>query len=460
MSSFVGLYTGLSGIQASQTGIDTVSNNIANANTPGYTRQRVELSARPGYQSLVGQIGTGVQVDQIARLRDQFLDDRFRVSVGDQGFQSARAETLASLENLSGEPDEGLSMRFAKLWQAAETWANDPADTASRRQVLTEIGNIAEGFRTTATSWDRLAEDTAARRSTTVGIINDTLGTIHDLNNRIANAVPGRIGSEVYDQRDLLLDELAALTGATVRIDASGRATASIGTTALLSDDGPATVSMDGAADETINVTATDGTVTDVTATIRGELGGLHRVLTEDIPEWRGELDTLAVAVADAINAVNEAGFTADGNPGLALMTGADARTIALDAAATAASLAAAPTATSPIHDNTNARALADLRYVALPNPPGPPQTLEAQLADTIVGLAAQVRSSRAAAKAAGNVATSSAIARASEHGVSIDEEMVGMVRYQRALEAAARVMTAVDQTLDTLVNRVGIVGR
>jgi flagellar hook-associated protein 1 len=125
--SFVGLYTGLSGVRAAQTGIDTTSHNVANAATPGYTRQRVELRAAHSFQSPAGQIGTGVTSSPSRRLRDGFLDDRYRAAIGDHGAQRAR-RPADRLERLTGEPDHGIADKLSRLWEAAETWANDPAD--------------------------------------------------------------------------------------------------------------------------------------------------------------------------------------------------------------------------------------------------------------------------------------------------------------------------------------------
>jgi flagellar hook-associated protein 1 FlgK len=458
MSSFVGLYTGLSGVRAAQTGIDVTSHNVANANTPGYTRQRVELIASHSYRSPVGWVGTGVTVDSIARLRDQFLDDRFRSAIGDRASAGVRAEFLASLEVLSGEPDLGLSGRITRLWAAAEAWSNDPADAASRRQVLTELASIAEGFRATAESWDRLGEDTGERRATVATVVTATLQNLHDLNRRIANEDPARIGNDIYDQRDLLLDQLSQLTGAVARPQADGSVGVTLGTLELLGPGGPASfaISADGS---TIDITDPGGATTSTTTLVGGELGGLHRVLTVDLPQWRTALDELAVGLATAVNGVNQTA----GGPALLAPSdpGAPAATLQLLTQDPAALIASTAGPGAPPHDGSNARRLADLRTtpVGFGTPPTA-RTIEAAHADLVVGLAGAVRSSRTTADAAGGVAVGAQLARAAEHGVSLDEEMVGLVRYQRALEAAARVMTTVDQALETLVNRVGIVGR
>lgn len=465
MSSFVGLYTGLSGIQAAQTGLDITSHNVANANTPGYTRQRVELAARPTYQSGNGRIGTGVNVDQIARLRDSFLDDRFRAAIGSQAEAAIRAEFHTSLEFLSGEPDLGLTTRIAKLWGAAEAWANDPNDPATRRQVLTELASITDGFQATAMAWDRLGEDTAARRDVVVTQANDTLKALENMNRLLANADPLRVDSDLLDQRDLLVDKLAQLVGSTSRLQADGSVTITVGPTELLSGaNGAARFTTDTTPPGSVGVVAAGPPgppAQNVTPNVSGELGGLNRVIETDLPNWRGQLNALAITLADAVNEVNEGGVLSNGDQGPALLTydaSNAAGTLKRSSTVGINDLAAALTGASPApFDGSNARRLADLRNTRL----GPEQsTLESRLADVVVGLAGEVRSSRSAAEAARGVGTGAKLARAAEHGVSIDEEMVGLVRYQRALEAAARVMTTVDQALDTLVNRVGIVGR
>ncbi len=461
--SFVGLYTGLSGIRAGQAGLDTASQNIANANTPGYTRQRVELSPSQSYQSPYGKVGTGVTVDGIARLRDGFLDTRFRAAVGEGAEASVRAEFLASMERLSGEPELGISSRVGELWAAMEDWSNDPNADASRRQVLSELGGLSETFRATANTWDQLGTDTSGRLDVVVDDVNQTLETLHeDFNLRLKDADLDRVGPEVLDQRDQLLDHLSELTGATVAYNADQTVTVTLDGRELLGDDGPATVAVTG--DPAVMEVTDPAGVPAGPVTASGELGGLYRAVHEDLPRWREQLDELATTLATAVNDQNAAGALADGSAGGDLLT--------FDAADPAGSLevlstdigvlaAGTLTGTPPAaHDGSNARAFADLRTTELPDGAGGAATFEGQLSDLIVGLAGDVRSSAASQEAARGVAVGAGLARSSQHGVSIDEEMVDLVRYQRAVEASARVMTTVDQMLDVLVNRVGIVGR
>lgn len=452
---FAGLYTGLSGVRVAQVGIDISSHNVANAATPGYTRQRVEQTARPTYASVFGPVGTGVDVSSIARLRDGFLDGRARTGLGDYGTHQVRADLLGRLEQLTGEPDGGISVRLDSLWAAAESWANDPGAGPARRQVLSELAATADTFRSVASQWSALSDDIATQRDTRITAANDALRSLAELDVRIANADPSRVGPDVFDQRDLLLDEIATLVGGTVGVGADGRSSVVVDGVDLLAG-GAAT--LDTAADGTVTATTAAGETIALGDGLGGELGGLVRVVTQDLPAWRAELDAMAAALADTINGLNTSGVRADGTPGVPLLTYDPADPSGSLRAATSdpADLAAATSGSPPAaHDGSNAQRLADLRTTPVGG-----ASLGDRFAELVVGLAGDVRSAKAGAESSRTVAMGALFARDAQHGVSLDEEMVGLVRYQRALEAASRVMTAVDEALDVLINRTGVVGR
>lgn len=464
---FVGLYTGLSAIRAAQTGIDVASNNVANSATPGHTRQRVELVAGPRYDSPVGPQGTGVTVAQIGRLRDSFLDTRVRTAIGDHAETSVRANLLGTLEALTGEPDSGISTRLTALWTAAEAWANDPAEPATRRQVMNELTAVGETFRSVVTQWDTLEADVRHDRDVRLTQINDALAQLAELDARIVNVPDQRVGPALHDQRDLLLDDIAQLTGGTARVGTDGRSEVLVAGVNLVPAEGPATL---GLVDGVVTITRHDGTTASAAGQLGGMVGGLTRVLEQDIPAFRQQMNAVAAGIADAINEVNRAGVTADGTPGGDLLSydPADPARTLVRATEDLRALAAARDVTSPQpHDGSNARRLANLRIdaVTIPNAeyggePSAAASLSSHFADVVTGLASSVAAAKGSASASRSIAVAAATARDSEHGVSIDEEMVELVRYQRALEAAARVMTTIDQALDVLVNRVGIVGR
>jgi flagellar hook-associated protein 1 len=206
--------------------------------------------------------------------------------------------------------------------------------------------------------------------------------------------------------------------------------------------------------------TVVDGAA--LTVAPRGETGALHAFLTETLPGRVAALDAFVSDLAAALNAQHAAGRDAEGAPGGALFTfdpsagAARSMRVSADVLGDPRRLAAGgPDATGP-HDARNADALAALRAAKVDGKP----PFDGQLAAFVVELGARVATARSTADAQASLSVAATVARQGAHGVSLDEEMVALVAYQRALEAASRVMTAVDQALDVLVNRTGIVGR
>lgn len=454
MSLHVGLYTGLSAIRAAQTGIDTVSHNIANSATPGYTRQRVELAAAIPFDSPDGPLGTGVDVTTIARLRDHFADARVRATSTEFARLDVRAELLGSAEDVTGEPDTGISSELNALWDAFEDAGMDPADPAVRRQVLLQLDALASRVRSVAAGWDQLAADTTTRRDAAVDELNGLLGEVAEVNRLVGDQDPLTISNDLLDRRDAALDRIAELSGATVTRQSDATVDVHLGGVALVS----------GTTVQGLTVGGGDLLAggTPVTAAASGELAALHEFATTTMPARRAELDAFVDDLVTTLNDQHANGFRADGSAGGPLLatSGSSAATLTVavsapDELALAGSVSATTGVPGPL-DGTNGQALADLRTV----PGAGGSSLNDRLHGMVVDLGAAVAGARRSAQAAGDVAVAAEVTRQSQHGVSIDEEMVDLVRYQRQLEAASRVMTAVDQALDTLVNRVGIVGR
>lgn len=432
MSLNVGLFTGLSAIRAGQAGINTVSHNISNVSTPGYTRQRVDLVAAEPYSSPDGMLGTGVDVDGIRRLRDHFLDARVRTTGADFANQDVRSQLLSRTEAVMGEPDDGITSELNKLWNAFEDLSIEPESIATRRQVLNQLDAVASRINGVATAWDQLAADTTSRRDASIDEVNGLLEQVADINRRVAKADEGKISNDLLDQRDLAIDRIAELTGATAKAGVDGMVNVSLGNEALVAE--------------------TVFTPLDVeTMTVKGEIGALHVFVsgdgTDTLPGLRDKLDLMAVELIDLVNAAH-AGPGGTSPPGDPLLQGTDAASIARNPQVGPDELVAGNT-TGEL-DGERAATLAALRSSPVVD----------SVEDLVIDLGAATAGAARSARAAGDVAVAAETSRQSQHGVSIDEEMVDLVRFQRQLEAASRVMTAVDQALDTLVNRVGIVGR
>jgi flagellar hook-associated protein 1 len=436
-------------LRAAQVGLDVASHNVANANTVGFTRQRANFVTRTPYASPVGPIGTGSDVADIARTRDAFLDARVRSSSAVAGEFSVHAELMGRVEGVLGEPENGASGELAELWASFEDLSLSPDDAATRRQVLSTLGSLTARLRSVADGWDRLAADTETRMEVTTEGINDVLARIVTLNRAIPDTL-AREGTpnDLHDERDLLLDQLSSQLGGAVTYESDGTVTVQL--------DGVDVVR--GLTAATLQVTP-DHRLTDGTTVMNpgGELAGIRGFLETDLPATRGQLDAFTFALGEALNTQHAQGRTTAGAAGAPLVSGhgsAGTITVAIsDPAALAAGLGPAPVAR---HDGRNAAALGDLRTT----PQASGATLDEQLRDLATTLGRDVASAQRAADAQEGVAAAATLARQNVHGVSLDEEMVSLVQFQRSLEAASRIMTAVDQALDVLINRTGLVGR
>ena len=267
------------------------------------------------------------------------------------------------------------------------------------------------------------------------------------MNREVADQDPTTISNDLLDRRDAALDRIAELSGATVTRQSDNTVDVQLGGVALVSRTTVQAVGVSGT-----DLVAGGAVVTGATG---GELAAMHEFVSTTLPTRQAALDTWVDDLATTVNAQHASGYRDDGSAGGPLLDApGGAASLAVvatspDQLAAAGAVDAVTGVPGPL-DGTNAQALADLRT-------GP---VGSDLRGMVVDLGAAVAGARRSADAAGDLAVSAEVSRQSQHGVSLDEEMVDIVRFQRQLEAASRVMTAVDQMLDTVVNRIGIVGR
>lgn len=456
MSDFSALHVALSGIQAARIGIDTTAHNVSNAATEGFTRQRVELASRFPRSMPYGQIGTGVQILDISRARDVFLDNKFRADAEASGFTQVRAGLLSKAELVLGEPEAGLTSELAGLWASFEDLALNPPDSASRLSVISQLESTALRIQSITDAWDDLANTDTFALQTAVDDANGLLQRVADLNQAIREAgAAGGTPNDLLDQRDVVLDELSNMIGVRVIEQGDGTVRVSLSGMALVSEVSVSELTFDGATNSIMHPTG-------VELAVGGEVRGYQTFLREDLPNFQGDLDGFVVEFADVMNSMHANGWVSSTEPGGDLYTydpTNPARTIAL-AVTDPDKLAAAgsPGPPFPTFDGGNADALAALRFSL--SAAGGTDTFEGVVRSLVTDLGQASSSALAAARAQDSLLATSDRARMGAHGVSIDEEMVSMLEYQRTYEAAARVMTAIDEALDVLINRTGVVGR
>lgn len=451
-----GLYLSLSmaarSLEAQRVGLDIAGQNIANLNTPGYARRRVELA------EVVNGTG-GVEVLGTRALRDAVLDARARNALPVEAREGALAGALALVETTIGPPGQGLDGRLAAFFDAWSALSADPSSPVARDTVVLQGRQLAASFNDIAA---RLADsarlaDNGIRGA--VGEVNTLTAQIASLNEAIAVAGAGEGDIEALrDQQQIALESLSKLTAVSVltRKDGgvdvtipSGRALvigASSYDVELGSDaNGYATMSLNGA------VVTGDFTT--------GRIGGLAAARDTHIPAYLARLDDIAYQVAQQVNTLHQTGTDLAGNPGgdfftaPAVVAGA-AASFSMNAAIVGNTNLIAASQTGAPGDNGIARAIAALRDEDTVS--GGTATFTEGWAQLAYSVGADVESALAQQQSARDVSEQVQRLRDQVSGVSLDEEAASLLKFQRAYEANAKYFTVVDSALQTLMSLVG----
>lgn len=472
-STFGGLNTAYTGLVAARSGLDVTGQNIANVNTEGYTRQRVTTSsiespARAGLFSAGVVAGQGVSVDAIARLGDQVVDGQVRSAAATAGYQSTRASVIATLEASLGEPSTtGIASQLTAFWSAWGDVANNPAEPGPAAVLIGQATSLAAslsaGHRAVDEQWSGLrtqADGLAAE-------LNSAASQVADLNARIrTNTQLGVSSNELIDARSVLTERIAAIAGGTVREVGDGTVDVLVGGNALVSGTSSRTVAVTGGYSMATagagvsvewadrpgqSVALTGGSLAGAVSLLQpAAAGGTGGVLTEAAASY----DALATQLATQVNAVHRTGVTADGTSDhdfFALTPGVSAAR-GLTVLPTGAATIASGNGTGGAHDSTVALAIERLGTGT-----GSPDRAWSAI---VAGIGATSKSESQQATLTDLAATSAKNRQLSGSGVSLDEENVNLLSYQHAYQGAARVMTAIDEMLDTLINGMGRVGR
>ncbi len=456
MSDLLSLHTALSGILAARAGVETTSHNVANAHSTGYTRQRVtQLSREHGHRAAYGIVGTGTTIEGVDRLRNEFLDMRVRAGLSLAAGLDVRASLLASVEETLAEPELGISAALADTWKAFEDLSLSPTDPAARRNVIATLRALTTRVNTVAESWNRVESDARVSVQQDVNEVNRLLHEVAGLNDAIrrSNGL-GSTPNDLLDRRDQALDRLAELIGAGSRV----------------MDDGSVKVSVNGLT-LVLGIEVNDlewqaGTLdvmhpSNVPVTAGGTIGEYQQFLGVGLPALRSQFSGFVEHLAHSLNLRHGNGADVDGNPGTDLFHFEDA-SFTFELLVTDPDRLAASKIPFALHDGTNAASLAALREEeeALVGDPTTRANLDNMWREVVTDIGVRARTARDAATAQGKLHDTAELARLGAHGVSIDEEMVALIEYQHAYQASARVMTAVDELLDQLITRTGLVGR
>ncbi|MBI2797098.1 MAG: flagellar hook-associated protein FlgK [Gemmatimonadetes bacterium] len=456
-----------SALASQQQAVAVIGNNVANATTEGYTRQRIQLA--PGIPEVRAGVvfGTGVTVSSVLRTRDGLLDQQVRSSASPSEGSTLRRDILGRLETVYGAgTDASIGNALDKFWNAWSDLANNPATPGVRTVVQQSGAALAATFNRQANQLDALEQQLRDDAGTQLAQLNTMARQVAELNVRIVGSESaGGSANDLRDQRDLLIDKIAAIVPVSVIDRPNGSDQVMIGGMPLVDGVDTRTLTLTGPRPLGVRF----GSSADPTRIEGGRLGALLDAVNGDIASARAGLDALASAVVTEVNAVHArgwsvpAGATGNWDP-LAGPTGSrvnffdpapgpslTARGMRLsdEVAASAGAIAASDTLDAA-GNNAIALRMAGLRTAA----PGSASGSFGGDFDAIVNQLALDTESATTDAAVNDTLRKQAIARrAGATGVSTDDELVTLIQAQQAYVAASRLVTTVNDMAQTILD-------
>ncbi len=449
MGGLLGILSIAAGALNADEGAATItSNNIANVNTPGYSREQVNLSSNPPIQVGGLLFGDGVSLEPTTSIRDNLLQQRVDQENQSAGQLSAFLGSLNQVQATFNETSgSGLQTPLTAFFNSLTQLSDNPSDSSLREGVITAGQNLASAFQQDAKGLLSLQSSADVGAQQSVSQINTLTTQIAALNTQISGLVgTGQDGGEFEDQRSQLVNQLSGLIGVS-QINAGN------GNLTLTTTNGAALVvgGQSFALSTQLNPSTTFHDVysngTDITSTITGgTLGGQIQVRDQEIPSILNQVNTLAYGLATAVNTQSQAGFDSNGNPGVDFFTapasvGSAASTISV--AISDPNLVAASSDGS-VGSNGNAQALANIQNQNVVNGETPAN----YYGKLIYQIGNDISNANNEQTSVGLVQQQLQDQQGAISGVSLNEEAVNLVRYQSAYQASANVLNVINTLL------------
>lgn len=524
--TFMGLETARRGMFTQQSALYVTGHNISNANTLGYSRQRVNFQPTTPFPGkglnrpyLPGQMGTGVEAGSIQRIRDNFVDTRFRSEYNKLGYYGSRSDALTRMEDVLNEPTpEGLSAAMDKFWNTLQTLGTNPSESGARESVLAQGNGLADTFNYLSSSLTAIRDDLKQSISVSVDKINTLLSQINEINKQIGQVEPhGDLPNDLYDERDRLVEELSELVNVKVSRQQSGGMPSphaegiykieildkngkSLGTLVDKNTMGsePTKVSYEMTDDGYVKslsigngvpINPEDFSLGSLKADIEayGYVKKDGVTLVGTYPEMLDQLDKLAFAIIKEFNHIHSGGVDLNEQSGKNFfedLTDYKGAASKIKVAITNPNeIAASLVGPDGKGNGDNAYKLADVLRKDLskfeaeitdPNNPGGKINLsdflqkDLKMSGNIKSFYGGLVTALGVKTNEANVLTKNTLTlleavdeqRQSISGVSLDEEMANLIKFQHAYNASARNITVLDEMLDKIINGMGIVGR
>lgn len=515
-STFMGLEASKRGLFTQQSALYTTGHNISNANTEGYSRQRVNMQTTLPYPGLglnnsatAGYIGTGVEAGSVQRIRDSFIDKQYRQETTKLGYWETRSQSITEMEDVLNEPsDYGLAQSLNDFYNSLQDLNVNPEDGGARAVVVQRGLAVADSFHYMHNSIQQIRENAASEIGILLNDANSILKQIADLNGQIQTVEPnGYLPNDLYDARDTLIDKLSTYFPVeTTNVKSGGNALANaegVLTVSLKLKDGTKLDLVDGkeynqlqnlngtnldnvtpsSKVSGLNVVKSDGTAVTAQIDINNVNSlGKYRALVDSygynstsgdkglFPEMLTKLDNMAKAFAKNFNDIHIAGTDLSGVMGQNFFVEKDTTNTGNITAGNIyvsdniiknpdliAAAAGTTVGNAEPGNGKNALNLANMKFNALTDLQGVSvQTYFEGLIGQLGVDGQQAERLRYNSETLKQAVTEK---RASISSVSLDEEMTNMITFQQAYNANARMITVIDETLDKIINGMGRVG-
>jgi len=516
-STFMGLEASKRGLTTQQSALYTTGHNISNANTAGYTRQRVNMEPTQGYPGVgldtpmtAGFIGTGVQANSVQRIRDDFTDKQYRQETNKLGYWETRSSSIAQMEDVLNEPsDYGLAKSLDELWNSLQDLNVNPEDGGARAVVVQRGIAVADSFNYMYNSIQQVKENAGAEIGIALTDVNSILQQIASLNEQIQTIEPnGYMPNDLYDARDNLLDQLSTYlpieitkqpSGGNAQAIAEGSVNVSLklkngslvnlvnGRSAAKLQNSGTNTEPDGVTPKGmitgLEVISPIGLSKTIGVSELSDLGKYKSLVdsygyssngTEKglFPDMLNKLNDMAKAFAEEFNAQHALGNDITGNRGQDFFAVKDTNSAAGITAANfhvSKDIIEDPTKIAAAFDEDladgqaepgngkNALNLANMKFEALSDLGG--VSIQTYFAGVIGQLGVDGQQAIRLQYNSQTLQQAVTERRSSISSVSLDEEMTNMITFQQAYNANARMITVIDETLDKIINGLGRVG-
>lgn len=480
------LTIGKSGLFAAKKSLETTGHNISNANTEGYSRQRVNQTTNPPIAKSGYVEGTGVRITNVKRIHDPFIEQRLNNHISNQEYFKERTDQLEKIEHLFNEIDsEGLSHVLNKFFNSFKELANQPENDAVRSIVRDSASEVARDFRKIRESLNNFARTIDMTWEKNINDINKIMHHIAELNKEIVKleVIGGETG-DIRDQRDLAIRNLSEMFDIKTYLDNRGNfvvAAKNVGTLVCgteiselsigSSPEGSSTNKMAGSRDIYLKRRPNRPITNNVQ---KGSIAAMAKIKNADILKLQQEIDSLAYEFIKSVNAIHRRGYVnrtlqlnEQGDPvsfdehgpttGINFFKEPNQRhnaalliDLSREVKADLTNLTAALSPNSP-GDNRVALAISKLQDEKLLHEGT--RTLQEQYLQLIGNIGLETGKARLDRQHASGILAQTHSFKERLSGVSLDEEAANMMRYQHAYDAAAKVLRAAEETFQTLIN-------